>query len=344
MNSVKKIRTKQGNLNLIEVSLPNIKASFLDYGATIYDIKTKDKNGEFESIALKYQDINDYFNNNIFLNSTVGPLSGRTKDGLFYIDDKKFQLDLNDGKVDLHSGKDSLASKYFDFEIIEDEKSIKVIFTHIANYDSAFPGVQVFKTIYTISETSLLIEFLGETDTTTAMNLTNHVYFNLSGDMKSRVLDSTLKVNSSRALKTDEDFVPCAVFDSTNSHLDFRKTKRIKDSFFEGIYDTPAFGIDDQFLVDEVNFDISQATLTDEVSNRTLDVYTTYPVIVIYTHNHISNQMLFDGLHTQHMGICFETQYESNGINIPEFNNSILRKDEKYYHKTLYKFGLKKSM
>jgi len=131
MNSVKKIRTKQGNLNLIEVSLPNIKASFLDYGATIYDIKTKDKNGEFESIVLKYQDINDYFNNNIFLNSTVGPLSGRTKDGLFYIDDKKFQLDLNDGKVDLHSGKDSLASKYFDFEIIEDEKSIKVIFKPI---------------------------------------------------------------------------------------------------------------------------------------------------------------------------------------------------------------------
>lgn len=343
MHTVKKLKEKQGDLNLIEVSLPNIKASFLDFGATIYDIKIKDKEGKFESVVLKYKDMNDYFNNNIFLNSTVGPLSGRTKDGLFFINDKKFQLDLNDGKLNLHSGKDSLASKYFDFEIIEKENFIQVIFTHIANYDSAFPGIQKYKIIYTIKDSSVLIEFLGETNEATAMNLTNHVYINLSGDMKSTVLDSTLRVDSSKVLQADEDFVPCKIVNSKNTHLDFRNPKIIKDSFFDGIYETPAFGIDDQFLVDEVNFDKSQVTLFESESCRTLDVYTTYPVIVVYTHNHVSNQMLFDGLHTQHMGICFETQFESNGINVPGFNNSILHKGDKYYHKTLYKFGLKKS-
>ena len=49
---------------------------------------------------------------------------------------------------------------------------------------------------------------------------------------------------------------------------------------------------------------------------------------------------MFNAEHTQHMGICFETQNVPNGININNQEDSILLKDDTYSHKTIYKFSI----
>lgn len=341
MYSIDKITTNKGDLTLIKVELESIKATFLDYGAAIYDVETQDQFEVFESVVLKYQNMEDYFENEIYLNATVGPLAGRTKDGKFQINEDIIQLDKNFMEMaNLHSGSATLSYKVFDYAVIENEDYTRILFTYTTEENSPFIGIQTYQIAYIVSGTSIEIEFKAITSEDTAVNLTNHAYFNLAGNMKKQILDQTLYVNASKKLLTDLHNVPFSVGTIKDTYLDFTVPKKIKESFFEGIYDLMEFGIDNQLLLNNVGYETKQIHLIEPDSKRTLEVYTTYPVMVVYTHNFVSTAMLSDGKHEQHMGICFEAQYESNGINIPGFNDSILRKGEEYKHRTLYKFGL----
>lgn len=342
MYSIKQVDTKNGELTFINVELNDIKATFLDYGATIYDIETKDENGTFESVLLKHQKLEDYFENDIYLNATVGPLSGRTKNATFELNGETIHLDKNfKDTANLHSGSAALSYKVFDYAVIEHETYTRIMYTYTTDEASPFKGIQTYQITYVISGSSVEIEFKAITSEDTVINLTNHAYFNLSGNMKKQVLDQTLYVNASNKLSTDSFNVPFDTETIKDTYLDFTKPKTVKESFFDGIYDLKEFGIDNQLLLDSVGYLIKQVVLSEPDSKRTLEVYTTYPVVVLYTHNFVSKALLSNGKHDQHMGICFEAQFESNGINIPKFNDSILRKGEEYLHKTLYKFGIK---
>ncbi len=163
--------------------------------------------------------------------------------------------------------------------------------------------------------------------------MTNHSYFNLSGNLKTNILNHELRINSSEALLLDDNQVPYKVIDTTNTNLDYRKRKVIKEEPFKDI--------DDPLLLDEVSFDIPQVELVNPINKRKLEVFTTYPCIVCYSHNYPDfKELLFDAKHEKHMGICFEAQNPPNGINTDGMEDSILRKDETYYHKILYKFSV----
>lgn len=338
MNSVKKVKTRKGEVNLITLQNKDIEVTFLDLGATIYDIKTKDQHGTFESVVMKYKDLEAYFTNEISLNATIGPIAGRTKDGKFTLNNKQYQLDLNfKDNTNLHSGKDALALQFFDFKQTDNQ----VIFTHNKNYKSQFPGNQIFTVTYTITNSDIHIKYDVTTDQDTLVNLTNHAYFNLSGDLKDTILNHRLQLNSLTNLTVDENFVPYAKNNIEGTFLDFYQEKYIKDNFFDGIYDLPELGIDHQMEVKDKGIKYRQAYLYDEQSKRTLEVYTSYPIIVVYTHNHTSDDLLQNNKHEKHYGICFEAQYESNGINVKEFHDSILRKEDQYQEEILFRFGLK---
>lgn len=343
MHTINKYTSRQREFTFIELKNDFISATFLDYGASILSIFTKDAEGKSESVLLAYDNLGSYIENEMYLNATIGPTSGRIKNSSFSIDDKEYKLDSNaNGNVNLHGGSETLAYKFFDYKIKEEKESTKLIFKYRKKERSSFfPGKQTFIITYTLIKDSLLIEFEAKTDEDTIINLTNHAYFNLSGSLKTNILDHELYVNSSKTLSLDEYMVPTKKISSIDTHLDFRKSKAIKENFYQGIYNSKEQGIDNPLLLDEVSFDIPQVILKDKESKRVLKLYTTYPCIVCYTHNFPDYKNLLFGVeHTKHLGICFEAQFEPNGINIEGSNKSILRKDEKYYQKTLLQFSV----
>jgi len=331
------------DFTFIEVTQKNIRVTLMDYGATIMSIFIPDATGNMETVVMAYDSLDSYIENDMYMNAVIGPTSGRIGNATFKLNDKTYVLDKNfEGTENLHGGKECFAFKFFKYKIIDELDQTQVIFTlEKREEESLYPGNQDIKIIYTISDGRLLIEFIGETDKDTILNLTNHAYFNLSGNMKEDILNHKLYIDSSKHMELNNSLVPIKIKDSANSRFDYIELKKIKDNFYDGIYELKTKGIDEPFILGTKSFDHLQVIYKDEISKRVLKVYTTYPVIVVYTHNYPNNlDLLFKAPNKRHMGICFEAQLEPNGINIKNVNDGILKKNQKYYHKTLYKFGI----
>ena len=75
----------------------------LDFGCTIRNIIVPDKDGKKVDVALGYEDVQGYFNNDCFLGATVGPTANRIANAKYKIDDREFSLPVNDGPNNLHT-------------------------------------------------------------------------------------------------------------------------------------------------------------------------------------------------------------------------------------------------
>jgi len=328
---------------LIEVKQSNIEVTFMDFGATVLSIFVPDKDGKMETVLLGYENLTSYVDGSMFLNAIIGPTSGRIKNGEFDIDNEPYYIDKNFMDTEnLHGGFECFAFKFFEYKVIDELGQTQVLFTfHNVDRGSAFPGDQLIQIIYTVKEGSVEVQFKGDTTEPTLLNLTSHMYFNLSGNLKRKILDNELQINASNTIALDDKFVPIKVESLQGTHLDFIESKPIKDNFYEGIYNRPEKGIDNPYILDEVTYNKPCVILKDPQSKRTLEVFTTYPSVVCYTHNYPDELgLLFNRKHEAQLGICFETQNPPNGINIDGLESSILRPLESYYHKTLYKFSV----
>lgn len=335
-NITKKI-VENHEFNIIEVKQKNIEVTFMDYGAAILNILVPDKDGVFETVIMGYEDLASYIENPIYLNAIIGPTSGRIKDATFQINGKEYNLDKNHlNMANLHSGSETFAYKTFDYHIVESENSTKVLFKlHKKQEESKYPGSQIIEIVYTVENGKLFIEFNATTNEDTLLNLTNHAYFNLSGNLKSKVLNHELYLNSSNIIQLDEYSIPYKVENILNTNLDYKIPRNVDSNGFTGI--------DHPFLIDEVDFSIPCAIVKDNVSKRMLEVYTNYECFVCYTHEYPDDSKLLFGIEqTKNMGICFETQHAPNGINIDGLEDSILKKGKKYHFKTLYEFSVLK--
>lgn len=344
MVSITNTKVKETKFTFIDVEHEKIKVRFMDYGATIVSLSTPDKNGDFESIVMAFDKVDSYINNDMYLNAIIGPTSGRIKDGMFTINNQVFNIDKNFlGTENLHGGTECFAFKFFKYEVLKEMHQTQVIFKYIKDdATSNYPGTTRVSIIYTVKNNELLIEYIADTDKDTLINLTNHAYFNLSGNMNRNILEHYLRINSSKRMVLDDKFIPIAYTNSKKTFLDFTSITKIKSKMKKEVYNLPTKGIDHPLIFDDVGFDIPQVELHDPISGRHMTMFTTYPAVVVYSHNYPSEAKLKYNTKTQqHLGICFEAQNPPNGINIENTESSILRNGETYYHKTLYKFNVK---
>ncbi len=344
MIKIEKKSVEQNEITIIHINLENIRVKFMDYGARVLNIETPNKDNLFEEILLEYKDLNDYIENDMYMNAIVGPSSGRIKDGCFTIKGNEYQVEQNELNINsLHSGKDGISYKFFNYSIVEDNQKAVIEFKIITNSgESLFPGNQNITIRYTVSNEGLEIEFCGTTDKESLLNLTSHLYINLSGNLKDNILDHKLCVDTDKVVMVDSLQVPNGLFHKTLGDLDFTKMKSIKKGLSKDILSRKQKGIDDVYYFEEVR-DSPVASLYEESSGRLLEVFTTYKSLVVYTHNHPNNKDLKHiESHPLHYAICLETQNIPNGINLNGFENSILKPRDVYHHRTMYKFSVKK--
>lgn len=322
------------------VTLENsfVTLTLCNYGAMIYDLKTIDHQGNKSSIVLQYASLDSYINNSIALNAVVGPVAGRIQNAQYQINGHMFQMEKNHLETEsLHSGYESLVHQLFDITK-KDEKEVVFEFQKSSG-PSQFPGHQTYKITYTLLENGFDVRFEGTTSEDTLMNLTQHAYFNLSGNLSHDILNHEVYVNSTKALILNRKFAPIGIYDTTETFLDFTNYQAMQNHLDEKVLHRNEKGIDDPLLLDQVDFNIPQVSVYEPTSKRGMIIQTTYPSVVVYTHNHPDTHALkYLNPQLPRYGLCFETQFEPNGIHVKGLNDSILRKNDKYDHKTRYLF------
>jgi len=341
MYSIEKINIDDKKIDLITIKNKQIEIKLLNYGATLVELLIPDKNCKKENIILTYENIVDYMENPPYFGATIGRTSGRISDGKFTLEGVEYSLNKNYDMNSGHGGSEGFNKKIWKYKIIEQNKSISVIFNYYSeDMEENYPGNLETFVKYTLEENKLIIEYNAKTDKTTLCNLTNHSYFNLSGDYKMKIKKQYLSLKSDQFLELNENMIPTGKFINVeNTPMDFRKEKTIKESFD---YDFPQMeltnGLDHTFLLSEAN---NAITMIDYKSGRKMEVSTSYPSVVIYSYNFPNDEKLKYGkIGSKHDGICFETQYEPDGINHENMNSAILKPNEDYYEKTEYKFSI----
>ena len=117
--------------------------------------------------------------------------------------------------------------------------------------------------------------------------------------------------------------------------FDFTRTKAIGKEI-----DSVKGGYDHNWVLNSKGGSLQKvAVLSDSVSGRSVEVYTTEPGLQFYTGNFLDGKFInSDGKHiNQHTALCMETQHFPDSPNKPNFPSTILRPGEKYHTETVYK-------
>lgn len=317
------------------VQQENFKVEILNYGCTIKSIFTPDKDGKMENIVLGFDKFEDYAKNPpSYFGCVVGRIAGRTKNGILEINGDLYQLTKNNGNNNLHGGSKGLHNRVWESssEII-DGKAVLTFKTTSPHLEEGFPGNVEFTVKYIIGKNSITLEYLGEPDRPTYMNLTNHVFFNLSGDRKRDILEQNLNFNATGYYAVDNEIMPVKFVKEDEI---FKKGQdfNLKNAL-ESAHEQIAIvgnGYDHPFTLskdDEID-----GYAEDTVSGRRVEFETDQPVVVFYSGNFTHTVSSYG----QYAGFCLETQDYADIANVVPEKMKIYTHTAPYTQKTTYFF------
>ena len=322
-------------------------AEITNYGATLVSLKVKDNKGKFDDVVLGYDKLEDYMKYKNYFGATVGRFANRIEKSSFEINGIQYKLAKNEGENHLHGGIVGFDKVVWEEKLLEEtsDKSIEFSY-HSKDGEEGYPGNLNIRVKYTITEDNeLKIEYYAISDKDTIVNLTNHSYFNLSGQGLGDILKHKLMINSDKFTINDKYSIPTGeIAEVNNTPMDFRKLTYIGENILSD-YEQIVFGsgFDHNWIINNSGKKLSMAAeVYDEKSGRVMEVYTTKPGIQFYSGNFLNGLEPGKGgtTYTKRSGFCLETQYFPNSVKHKNFSSPILKAKQKYEHNTIYKFSI----
>lgn len=333
-----------------EVKLFSLKNQYLHieiitFGGIIKSIHAPDKNGKIENIVLGMDNIKDYEEHSPHFGAIIGRIAGRISNGDFLFQEKHYPLTKNDHEINtLHSGLNNFAKRNWSSKEFQTEDSIGVELTLFSPHmDEGFPGNVNSTVKYILKNNSIILEYSATTDSPTYLNLTNHSYFNLSGDCKRNINDNILQLNSNEFTAVDKYTIPLELKDVSNTPFDFRNPHKLSDALFSDDSQIAIVGdgIDHGFVIDK-KYNGKVGYLKDDISGRTMTIETDQNIVVIYTGNYLGKvgKIANNIVAQKHLAICFETQDYTDIFRFAPSQVTVYDKNKNYYQKTIYTFGI----
>jgi aldose 1-epimerase len=295
-------------------------------------------------VVLGFESIEDYEKHSPYFGAVVGRVAGRIKGGTFTLEGTTYHVTKNENSNHLHGGHKGFSHVFWDTQAIKKEDSVSIEFFYRSpDGEEGYPGNLEMKMVYTLDdENRLTIAYHGKSDRTTPVNVTNHTYFNLSGNLKRDILDHVLTMKSSRFLELETSLLPTGRFlNVEGTPFDFRGGRRLADGIMSD-HDQIRLagnGYDHPFLLDR-HFD-QEIVLCDERSGRKLVVETDQPGVVLYTANQLDGDFMIRGVPARkYLGLCLETQGLPDAVHHPHFPSIVLEKGKVYQAKTTYIFSV----
>jgi len=335
--------TKNGeNVELITVTnTKGTELKFITYGAILVALKVSDKDGNPVDVFLGYDTLAEYEADGANFGAVIGRNCNRTGKGQYSINGVSYQMELNDGPNNLHSGKNSTSKKVWTVESADEANNAITLSVLSKDMEQDFPGNMTMKVTYTLTEDdSLKIDYEAVADQDTVANLTNHVYFNLNGDASGSCLDQQLKLYASNFTPTDNGSIPTGeIVPVAGTVFDFSELTVIGDRIDNDDQQLIwGFGYDHNFIIDGEGFRPVAEAYSEKTGIR-LICESDAEACQLYAGNHISD---FNGkngaIYKKRQGFCLETQFVPDAINHDAFKSPILKAGDVYKSSTVYKF------
>ncbi|MGQ8336952.1 aldose epimerase family protein [Sunxiuqinia sp. A32] len=312
----------------------------INYGGTISDIITPDKNGEMASVVLGFDTLEEYKGGkNALMGATVGRVANRISNAKFTLDGKEYKLSSF-----IHGGVGGFHRRVWNIEEVPGKSVVALKMTYFSkDGEEGFPGnLNVTITYSLTNKNELKIDYTATTDKATPLVLTNHTYFNLSGGKEANVLDTELSILAGQYLEAADQNIPTGnIFDVKDTPFDFTE----KHPIGKQIADIKnASGYDLTYVLRNQSGKLAKAASAYEPgSGRAMEVYTTEPGVVFYTSNHLNERITGRGgkPFAKYGAFCLETQHYPDSPNKPNFPNTILKPGETFKSQTIYKFSVK---
>jgi len=354
---------KKENFNTIingeEVTLFTLRnkngsvAQFTNYGARWLSMWVPDRKNQWADIILGFESLGEYLDaKEKYYGAIVGRVCGRIDKGIFELNGVSYQLANNDlfgkpVKNHLHGGFEGFSFKVWSGEISLNERGEETLELTFFSKDGeeGYPGNLTVKVTYTLgNDNSMKIEYSAQTDKATIVNLTNHAYFNLNGDMNKNVLDHSICMNAERSVECDDELIPTGkIISIKDTPLDFTDSQsigsRIDQSFPGQLFREKGYAV--SYVLNQSREVLPlAATVTEKENGRIMQVYTDQPCLQFYS------GWLFDGTdvgkggqrYFSSSGLALEAQGFPDAPNHAQFPSIVLLPGEEYRQTTLYHF------
>jgi aldose 1-epimerase len=326
-----------------------LEVHITNYGARIVSLKTKDRDGKVADVVLGYNSVDGYVaestaGSKTYFGSIVGRYGNRIRAGKFSIDGHAYQVPPNNNGNALHGGPHGFDEQLWTGKALPDGVEMSLV---SKDGDMGFPGTLTVHVRYTLAGSALHIAYSATSDKPTVTNITNHAYFNLSGEGSGTILGEVLTLNADAYTPVDSGLIPVGgVQPVAGTPFDFRKPTEIGARIAQPNEQLKiAGGYDHNWVLSGPNGTMKlAATLYDPKSGRVLTVSTTQPGVQFYSGNFLDGSYKGKSgvAYAKNSGLCLETQHFPDSPNQPAFPSTLLKPGETLHTETVFAFSVQK--
>ena len=319
-----------------------LSCEIITFGAALRALSVPDREGRPVDVVLGYDSLEEYENRDGYLGAVVGRYANRIAGGRFSLNGREYTLAVNNGPNHLHGGIVGYSYRVWTVEELTGCKAVLTL--ESPDGEEGYPGALSLRVTYLLEGSALTLRYEALAHGDTVCNLTNHSYFNLSGQGTGPALDQLLTLNASCYTPADETSIPLGTLEEVaGTPMDFRSPtpigQRIADDFEQLRLGN---GYDHNYAVDGPMGVLRPAARAS--SPRTgivMEVETTLPGVQLYTANFLEEGRpgKSGASYGPRHAFCLETQFFPDSPNQPAFPSTVLRAGERYDHTTRFVFS-----
>lgn len=323
---------------------PGLSVAVLTYGGVIASLEAPDRTGRMSNVALGLRSLAEYVQHSPYFGAIVGRYANRIARGRFTLDGQDAHLACNNGLNALHGGLRGFDKRVWDI-VAADARRLELAYTS-GDGEEGYPGALRVHVTYEVGQDrTLRIGYRAETSAPTVLNLSNHSYWNLSGEGFGTALDHKLQIEADHFTPVDPTQIPTGEIRPVDgTPFDFRTSTPVG---------TRIRADDAQLLIGrgyDQNWVLRggvtamprlAARLHDPYSGRVLDVLTDQPGLQFYSGNLLNGTLVGPGGHAYRSGdaLALETQHFPDSPNQPGFPSTVLRPGERFQSTTVLRFS-----
>jgi aldose 1-epimerase len=324
-----------------------VEVRVVGFGGAILSVRVPDREGRFADVVLGYDSLSGYVADEAYFGAVIGRYANRIRGGRFSLDGREYTLPTNNGPNHLHGGPRGLHKVLWTAEELQAPAGTGVALAYTSpDGEEGYPGTLDVRVTYTLTDRDeLVMDYVAATDRPTPVNLTQHTYFNLTGDPGRDVLAHELHLNAEHFTPVDETLIPTGeIAPVAGTAFDFRRPAPLGARI--DAYDVQlarAGGYDHNFVLHGGGGALALAARVYEpTTGRVLEVHTTEPGVQFYSGNFLDGGIRGkEGKRYGHRcGFCLESQHFPDSPNQPTFPSAVLRPGERYTSRTVYRFAV----
>jgi aldose 1-epimerase len=330
------------------VNKNGLQMQVINLGGTITSLKVPDRQGKIEEVILGCDSLQDYLDGTPFFGCIVGRYGNRIAKGSFELDGTRYELAKNNDGNHLHGGLKGFDKAYWNIEPIPSDSGQSIGLTYLSpDMEEGYPGNLSVEVVYTLTDDNkLAIAYRATTDKPTVVNLTNHTYFNLTGDARRNILDHELVLHATKFIPVDAGLIPVGTLeDVAGTPFDFREARKMGEHIDDNHPQiVNGRGYDHCWVISGNAGELRLgASVYEPQSGRVMEMYTTEPGVQFYTGNFLDGTQDGKGgkMYNKRDGFCLETEHFPDSPNQKSFPSVVLRPGEVYQTRTVYAFSTK---